>query len=128
VDVGASLLIGEQFVSDLQTLFPALRVVPTFAIKIDGVLSNTRGAAPTAGFAKFALSSLTPSLQRVIVIAVSHSGQTFPALHATHLLRRVCGDFVLTGAIDVSSSQPLQQPWRLVYRAGVVHVLGLAVV
>jgi hypothetical protein len=114
--VEASLWIGEQFASDLQTLFPALRVVPISANKIVGVLSNTRGAAPMAGFA---FSSLTLSLQRAIVITVSHSGQTFPTLHATHALRRVCGDrlFVLTGAIDSKMSAAVGQrsspgaPW-----------------
>ena len=114
--VEASLWIGEQFASDLQALFPALRVVPMSANKIVGVLSNTRGAAPMAGFA---FSSLTVSLKRAIVVAISHSGQTFPTLHATHALRRVCGDrlFVLTGAIDSKMSAAVGQhcgpsaPW-----------------
>jgi hypothetical protein len=127
----ASLWIGEQFASDLQDLFPALRVVAMSANKIigtfprvtpyctyhshaswrvahvlrilnhtmcglAGVLSNTRGSAPMSGFA---FSSRTMSLKKTIVIALSHSGQTFPTLHATHALRKLCGDrvFVLTG-------------------------------
>jgi hypothetical protein len=114
--VEASLWIGEQFASDLQTLFPALRVVPISANKIVGVLSNTRGAAPMAGFA---FSSLTLSLKHAIVVSISHSGQTFPTLHATHALRKVCGDrlFVLTGAIDSKMSAAVGQrsspgaPW-----------------
>jgi glucosamine 6-phosphate synthetase-like amidotransferase/phosphosugar isomerase protein len=40
--------------------------------------------------AGFAFSSLTLSLKRAIVVAISHSGQTFPTLHATHALRKVC--------------------------------------
>ena len=114
--VEASLWIGEHFASDLQALFPSLRVVPISANKIVGVLSNTRGTAPMAGFA---FSSLTLSLKRAIVVAISHSGQTFPTLHATHALRRVCGDrlFVLTGAIDSKMSAAVGQhsspsaPW-----------------
>jgi hypothetical protein len=97
--VEASLWIGEQFASDLQGLFPSLRVVPVSANKVIGVLSNDRGSAPMTGFS---FCSLTMSLKRTMVVAISHSGQTFPTLHATHSLRRICGNrvFVLTGSVD----------------------------
>mmetsp|Transcript_74697 Transcript_74697/g.200059 ORF Transcript_74697/g.200059 Transcript_74697/m.200059 type:complete len:1216 (+) Transcript_74697:161-3808(+) len=114
--VEASLWIGEQFASDLQTLFPSLRVLPISSNKIIGVLSNHRGSAPMAGFA---FSSLTLSLKKAIVVSISHSGQTFPTLHATHALRKVCGNrlFVLTGAIDSKMASAVGQscypgaPW-----------------
>ncbi len=48
--VEASLWIGEQFASDLQAMFPALRVVPVSANKIIAVLSNTRGQSAMTGF------------------------------------------------------------------------------
>ena len=90
--------------------------MPISANKIVGVLSNARGAAPMAGFA---FSSLTLSLKHAIVIAISHSGQTFPTLHATHALRKVCGDrlFILAGSIDSKMGAAIGQyvypgaPW-----------------
>ena len=95
----ASLWIGEQFASDLQNLFPSLRIVAMSANKVIGVLSNSRGSAPMSGFA---FSSRTMSLKKTVVLAISHSGQTFPTLHATHTLRKLCGDrvFVLSGSVD----------------------------
>lgn len=73
-----------------------------------GVLSNSRGSAPMSGFA---FSSRTMSLKNTLVIALSHSGQTFPTLHATHALRKLCGDrvFVLTGSIDSKMSAAVGQ-------------------
>mmetsp|Transcript_84638 Transcript_84638/g.137201 ORF Transcript_84638/g.137201 Transcript_84638/m.137201 type:complete len:1524 (+) Transcript_84638:3-4574(+) len=112
----ASLWIGEQFASDLQNLFPALRVVAMSANKVIGVLSNTRGSAPMSGFA---FSSRTMSLKKTIILSLSHSGQTFPTLHATHTLRKLCGDrvFVVTGSVDSKMSAAVGQlsyvgaPW-----------------
>ena len=59
----------------------------------------------------FAFSSRTMSLKKSLVIALSHSGQTFPTLHATHALRKLCGDrvFVLTGSIDSKMSAAVGQ-------------------
>ena len=81
-----------------------------------GVLSNTRGSAPMSGFA---FSSRTMSLKKTIIISLSHSGQTFPTLHATHTLRKLCGDrvFVVTGSVDskmcaaVGQSSYAGAPW-----------------
>ena len=81
-----------------------------------GVLSNTRGSAPMSGFA---FSSRTMSLKKTIIISLSHSGQTFPTLHATHTLRKLCGDrvFVVTGSVDSKMSAAVGQlsyagaPW-----------------
>jgi len=99
IGMEASLWIAEHFASDLQNLFPNLRVVPVSANKIVGVLSNNRGKNAMAGFS---FCSVTSSLERTIVISISHSGQTFPTLHATHALRNLCGNrvFVVTGSID----------------------------
>jgi fructoselysine-6-P-deglycase FrlB-like protein len=59
----------------------------------------------------FAFSSRTMSLKKSLIIALSHSGQTFPTLHATHALRKLCGDrvFVLTGSIDSKMSAAVGQ-------------------
>lgn len=46
--VEASLWIGEQFASDLATLFPKLRVVPYSANKVVGVFSNFQVHLPAA--------------------------------------------------------------------------------
>jgi len=114
--VEASLWLGEQFASDLQSLFPSLRVVAMSANKVIGVLSNDRGSAPMTGFS---FSSLTMSLKRTVVVAISHSGQTFPTLQATHALRRIVGNrvFVLTGSVDSKMAAAVGQmpqedaPW-----------------
>jgi len=83
---------------------------------LPGVLSNTRGSAPMSGFA---FSSRTMSLKKTIILSLSHSGQTFPTLHATHTLRKLCGDrvFVVTGSVDSKMSAAVGQlsyvgaPW-----------------
>lgn len=67
----------------------------------------------------FAFSSRTMSLKKTIVISLSHSGQTFPTLHATHTLRKLVGDrvFVVTGSSDSKMSAAVGQlsypdaPW-----------------
>jgi hypothetical protein len=84
--------------------------------QVIGVLSNDRGSAPMTGFS---FCSLTMSLKRTMVVAISHSGQTFPTLHATHSLRRICGNrvFVLTGSVDSKMAAAVGQmpqkdaPW-----------------
>ena len=60
-------------------------------------MSNTRWSVPMSGFA---FLSRTMSLENPIIISLSHSGQTFPTLHATHTFRKLCGDrvFVVTGS------------------------------
>jgi len=114
--VEASLWIGEQFAADLQGMFPRLRVVPLSANKICGVFSNHQGADAMTGFS---FSSTTMALRNAVVIAISHSGQTFPTMHATHTLRKICGDkiFVVAGSIDSKMSAAVGQmahetaPW-----------------
>jgi len=67
----------------------------------------------------FAFSSRTMSLKKTIILSLSHSGQTFPTLHATHTLRKLCGDrvFVVTGSVDSKMSAAVGQlsyvgaPW-----------------
>jgi len=72
------------------------------------VLSQSGGASAMTGFT---FSSGTASLERTVVLAISHSGQTFPTLHATHALRNLCGDrvFVMTGSIDSKLSGAIGQ-------------------
>lgn len=67
----------------------------------------------------FAFSSRTMSLKQTIVVSLSHSGQTFPTLHATHTLKKLVGDrvFVVTGSSDSKMSAAVGQlsyadaPW-----------------
>ena len=108
--VAESLWIAEHFAADLQMLFPTLAVVPISSNKVIGVLSNARGAAAMSGFS---FSAVTNNITNgTIVLSVSHSGQTFPTLHATHALRKLCGDrvFVMSGAIDSKLAGAIKQP------------------
>ena len=67
----------------------------------------------------FAFSSRTMSLKKTIIISLSHSGQTFPTLHATHTLHKLCGErvFVMTGSVDSKMAAAVGQlsfaaaPW-----------------
>ena len=97
--VESSLWVAEQFASDMQNMFPHLRVVAISANKVIGVLGNARGAISAAGFS---FCRLTTKLDNTICIAVSHSGQTFPTMHATAILERACPGrvFVVAGAVD----------------------------
>jgi hypothetical protein len=106
--VETSLWTAEQFASDLQNLFPHLRVVAISANKVIGVLGNARGAISAAGFS---FCRLTAKLEHTIAIAVSHSGQTFPTLHATTILQRACPGrvFVVTGAVDTKMAAAVGQ-------------------
>ena len=91
--------MGEQFASDMQLVFPNLRVAAISANKVIGVLGNARGAVASTGFS---FCRMTTRLDRTIVVALSHSGQTFPSLHATAILEKQCPGrvFVVTGSFD----------------------------
>jgi hypothetical protein len=103
-----SLWIAEQFASDLQTLFPYLRVVAISANKVIGVLGNARGAVSATGFS---FCRLTAKLGQAVCLAMSHSGQTFGTLHATAILERACPGrvFVVTGAVDTKMGATVGQ-------------------
>ena len=104
----SSLWIAEQFASDLQTLFPHLRVVALSANKVIGVLGNARGAVSATGFS---FCRLTAKLGQAVCLAMSHSGQTFGTLHATAILERACPGrvFVVTGCVDTKMGAAVGQ-------------------
>lgn len=109
IGVEVSLWIGEQFASDLQTLFPCLRVIPCSANKIIGVLSNAKGSFAMTGFS---FCSVNLDLKRTIVVSLSHSGQTFPTMHATHALAGLLPPermFVVVGSVDSKMAQAVGQ-------------------
>ena len=110
--VESSLWVAEQFASDLQSMFPHLRVVALSANKVIGVLGNARGAISTAGFS---FCRLTAKLDNTVCIAMSHSGQTFPTLHATTILERACPGrvFVVSGAVDTKMGAAVGQSMAL---------------
>ena len=83
VGVEVSLWLAEQFAADLKTLFPGLRVAAISANKVIGVLGINRGRVPATGF-PFCRSSAR--MDAAIALAISHSGQTFPTIHAVRLL------------------------------------------
>lgn len=89
--VESSLWLGEQFAQDLSTLFPALSIK---TISSNQVLRKLHD-----GFSGLHLDKTS------IVLAISHSGQTFPTLQATNafeVLRQQGGIgelFIMTGEI-----------------------------
>ena len=74
-------------------------MVALSANKVIGVLGNARGSISFAGFT---FCRLTAKLGGTICLSLSHSGQTFPSLHATAILQRACPGrvFVVTGFDD----------------------------
>lgn len=89
--VESSLWLGEQFGQDLNTLFPGLRVE---TISANQVLKKVQ-----EGFSGLPLDEAS------IVLAISHSGQTFPTLQATNAFEELRSQkeigelFVMTGEL-----------------------------
>jgi len=106
--VESSLWVAEQFAADLQLLFPHLRVLALSANKVIGVLGNARGSISFSGFA---FCRMTAKLGGTLCLALSHSGQTFPSLHATAILQRACPGrvFVVTGFADSKMGEAVGQ-------------------
>jgi hypothetical protein len=78
-----SLWLAEQFASDLQKSFPALRIKAVSSNKLLG-LYGQEIAVPCLGFA---YGQKTCNLHDTIVIIVSHSGGTFAPLSCSNLLQ-----------------------------------------
>ena len=89
--IESSLWLGEQFGQDLITLFPALRIETLSANRV-----LRKGHDSFSGL---------PLDQSSIVLAISHSGQTFPTLQATNAFEELrqqgkIGElFILTGEL-----------------------------
>jgi hypothetical protein len=99
--VEVSLWAGEQFASDLQTMFPRLNVVAISANKVIGVIGNARGTVAPTGF-DFTLGEGSLDPRHTMALCISHSGQTFPTMHATKILQAALPGrvFVLSGSYD----------------------------
>jgi len=69
------------------------------------VLGNNRGRVPATGFS-FCRESAR--LGGAIALAISHSGQTFPTIHAVRLLQATMPGrvFVMVGAMQPEHSLP----------------------
>jgi len=78
-----SLWLAEQFASDLQKSFPALRIQAVSSNKLLGLFGQEI-AVPTLGFP---YGPKTHYLNDAIVIIVSHSGGTFAPLSCSNLLQ-----------------------------------------
>jgi len=100
VGVETSLWLAEQFVADLRRALPKVAAEAISANKITQMLGCDADIAPT-GFAMNS-SALPRRMRNCVVLVVSQSGQTFPGLHATRLLRHMVGErvFVMTGEFD----------------------------
>ena len=100
VGVETSLWLAEQFVADLKRALPKVAAEAISANKITQMLGCDADIAVT-GF-PLNTSALPGRLRNCMVLVVSQSGQTFPGLHATRLLRHMVGErvFVLTGEYD----------------------------
>lgn len=89
--IESSLWLGEQFAQDLITLFPALRIE---TLSANRVLRKVQD-----GFSGLPLDKAS------IVLAISHSGQTFPTLQATNAFEELrqqgkIGElFIMTGEL-----------------------------
>ena len=100
VGVETSLWLAEQFVADLKRALPKVAAEAISANKITQMLGCDADIAVT-GF-PLNTSALPGRLRNCMVLVVSQSGQTFPGLHATRLMRHMVGErvFVLTGEYD----------------------------
>jgi hypothetical protein len=78
----SSLWLSEQFAADLRDLFPFLNVECASANKMLG----TGAHSPRKTFFSGTGSISAEALSHAAILLVSHSGQTFPTLHATRLL------------------------------------------
>jgi hypothetical protein len=78
-----SLWLAEQFASDLQKAFPALRILAVSSNKLLGLFGQEI-AVPAIGFP---YGQKTHHLHDTIVIIVSHSGGTFAPLSCSNLLQ-----------------------------------------
>ena len=92
-----SLWTGEQFGSDLQLIYPKLKIEVISANKLLGELGQTT-PIPQPGFR---FNSETHNLNRTIVLILSHSGGTHGALACCSLLSGYTSNiFVVTSELD----------------------------
>jgi len=100
VGVEISLWMAEQFAADLTRALPHVHAQAMSANKVLHMFGTEQPDVSCTGFPGMARATLP--VRNAIVLVVSQSGQTFPVLNATRLLRHTLGDrvFVLTGEYD----------------------------
>jgi hypothetical protein len=103
-----SLWMGEQFAADLQRALPKVNAVAMSANKLVQMYGTTQPDVSCTGF--IGVGRAMFPIRNAIVLIVSQSGQTFPVLHSTRLLRHALGDrvFVLTGEYDTKMGLSFQ--------------------
>lgn len=102
---------GEQFVSDLSRLFPALVIEAASSNKVLNSLKEARFQGESREFRIQENNRVIRVNKNTIVFSVSQSGQTFPTLNATIALRAVLGDrvFAVTGGLDTLMGRAVGQ-------------------
>ncbi len=102
---------GEQFISDLSRLFPALTVEAVSSNKVLKSLKETRFRGGAREFRIQENNRVVKVDRNTVVLAVSQSGQTFPTLNATIALRAVLGErvFAMTGGLDTLMGRAVGQ-------------------
>jgi hypothetical protein len=128
VGVETSLWLAEQFVADLTRALPKVSAQAVSANKLTQsaclllaycaalqlcALLHTRALTPPlpppvfgcdidVAPTGFPMARSTIALRNAVVLVISQSGQTFPGLHATRLMRHMVGErvFVMTGEFD----------------------------
>lgn len=102
---------GEQFVSDLSRMFPALVIEAASSNKVLNSLKDARFQGETREFKIQENNRAIRVNKNTIVFAVSQSGQTFPTLNAVIALKAALGDrvFAVTGGLDTLMGRAVGQ-------------------
>lgn len=102
---------GEQFVSDLSRIFPALMIESVSSNKALAALREANIHGENREFEIHDNKRPIRADKNTIVFAVSQSGQTFPTLNAVIALRAALGErvFAVTGGLDTLMGRAVGQ-------------------
>mmetsp|Transcript_31034 Transcript_31034/g.104480 ORF Transcript_31034/g.104480 Transcript_31034/m.104480 type:complete len:1166 (-) Transcript_31034:134-3631(-) len=115
IGVEASLWLAEQWVTNLRQACPNLRVVVASANKVLASLTacandSTCGAATTGRTVFPSGMTAAEAVRGAVVLAVTHSGQTFPTLNAVVALKKAGAIvFGVCGQLDTALATVLGQ-------------------
>ncbi len=102
-----SLWLAEQFASNLQKVFPNLRILAASSNKLLGIFGQEDISVPSLGFP---LSENTVEFNDTIMIIVSHSGGTFAPLACSSLFQSMTKNiFVITSEWDSQIGRHLRR-------------------
>lgn len=100
-----SLWTGEQFASDLQLLYPKLKIEVISSNKLLGQLGQTQ-PIPQPGFR---FNEATHDLNQSLVLLLSHSGGTYAPLACCSLLSGYTSNiFVVTSELDTQAARAVR--------------------